>query len=79
MVRRILGFVLLVIAALLLVLELLALKDPVGTKLADDGDPFGNRHQPWWVHALWFAAIGLIGAAGARLARRGRARAPHST
>ncbi len=72
--RRIVGFGLLGIAALLLVLELLALADPVGTKMADDGDPFGNPYQPWWVHALWFVIVALLAGAGGRLARRGRAR-----
>jgi hypothetical protein len=81
-VRRILGFGLLGIAALLLVLELMALADPVGTKLADDSDPFGDPHQPWWFHALWFAIVALLAAAGARLTRRGnvrRDRAPNAT
>jgi hypothetical protein len=70
--RRVVGFGLLGIAALLLAFELLALADPVGTKMADDGDPFGNPYQPWWVHALWFAIIALLAAGGARLARRSR-------
>jgi hypothetical protein len=70
-VRRLVGFALLGLAALLLALELMALADPVGTKLADDGDPFGNPYKPWWVHALWFAFIAVLATAGARLARRG--------
>jgi len=75
-VRRVVGFGLLAIAALLLVFELLALADPVGTKMADDGDPFGNPYQPWWVHAVWFAIVALLAAVGARLSRRSRRHRP---
>jgi hypothetical protein len=71
-VRRVVGLGLIGIAALLLALELMALADPVGTKMSDDGDPFGNPHKPWWVDALWFAIVALLAAAGARLARRRR-------
>ncbi len=34
-------------------IELIALFDPVGTKMADDADPFGNPHIPWYVHAIY--------------------------
>jgi chromate transport protein ChrA len=78
-VRRVLGFGLLGLAALLLFFEVLALVDPVGTKLADDADPFGDPYQPWWVHAVWFAIIALLAAAGARLWRRGRRRRDRAT
>lgn len=77
--RRALGFALLGIAALLLVMELMALADPVGTKMADDGDPFAEPNQPWWSHALWFGAVAVLATFGARLAHRGgadRDRAP---
>lgn len=70
MVRRVLGFALLGIAALLLVFEVIAIVDPVGTKMADDNDPFGNPYKPWWVHAAWLAIIALIATGGVRLARR---------
>jgi MYXO-CTERM domain-containing protein len=70
LLRRLIGFVLLAFALLLLALKLLALADPVGTKMADDGDPFGDPHQPWWVHAIYFAAVALLVAAGVRLIRR---------
>jgi hypothetical protein len=73
-VRRVIGFGLLGIAALLLVSEMMSLADPVGTKAADDGDPFGNPYQPWWVHALWFVIVALLAASGARLVRRGGSR-----
>jgi chromate transport protein ChrA len=78
-VRGLVGLGLLGIASLLLVFELIALADPVGTKLADDGDPYGNPYQPWWVHALWFAVIALLAAAGTRLWRRGRGHRDRST
>jgi hypothetical protein len=35
--------------------EIIALIDPVGTKMADDSDPFGDPYQPWYVHALTLA------------------------
>jgi hypothetical protein len=70
--RRVLGLGLLGIAALLLALELVAVADPAATKMADDGDPFGNPYQPWWFHALWFAIVVLLASAGVRLARQGR-------
>jgi amino acid permease len=38
-----------------LVFEIVALIDPVGSKMADDGDPFGDSYQSWYVHALTFA------------------------
>jgi hypothetical protein len=68
-VRQVFGLILLGFAGLLLVLKLMAMVDPVWTKLADDGDPYGDRYAPWWVHALWFAVIALLAGAGARLAR----------
>ena len=73
--RLVLGLGLVGLAVLLLAVELLALADPVGTKLADDGDPFGNPYAPWWVHLAWFIAIALIAGAGVWLAQsRGRDR-----
>ena len=71
-VRRLIGFGLLGIAVVLLFFEIVALVDPVGTKLSDDGDPFGNPYQPWWVHAIWFLVISLIAWAGFRLDVFGR-------
>lgn len=35
------------------ILEIIALIDPVGTKMSDDSDPFGNPYQPWYVHAAF--------------------------
>ncbi len=34
-------------------LEIIALLDPVGTKMADDADPFGDPYIPWYVHAIY--------------------------
>jgi hypothetical protein len=58
-----------------LALEAVALLDPTGTRLPDDGDPFGGPSQAWWVYAPWFATIAGLAALGLRLARRGRAQA----
>lgn len=67
--RTLLGLLLLTLAGGLLVLELVALADPAQTALATDGDPFAP--PPWYVHALWFAAIGATGWMAALLLRGG--------
>ncbi len=42
-------------------IEIIALIDPVGTKMADDADPFGNPHVPWYQHAIYITfAIGCF-------------------
>lgn len=33
--------------------ELIALLDPVGTKMADDADPFGDPYISWYAHAIY--------------------------
>lgn len=33
--------------------ELIALLDPVGSKMSDDADPFGDPYIPWYVHAIY--------------------------
>jgi hypothetical protein len=33
--------------------EIIALLDPVGTKMADDADPFGDPYIPRYVHAVY--------------------------
>lgn len=38
-------------------LEIVALLDPVGTKMADDSDPFGNPHIPWQQHAAFIIFV----------------------
>lgn len=39
------------LGSLLGLLELIAILDPVGTKMADDSDPFGNPYISWYIHA----------------------------
>ena len=59
-------------ALLLLVAALLALGEvPVGAKMSDDSDPFGDPYQPWYVHASYFA-VSLACASGAWLLLRTR-------
>ena len=67
--RTFIGFALLGLAVFLLLFEVIALVDPVGTKMADDSDPFGPASR-WYVHVAWFAAIAVLGAFGARFLRR---------
>ena len=40
-IRRVLGVILMVIGGIATPVCVLGLMDPVGTKMADDGDPFG--------------------------------------
>ena len=67
--RMVAAILFLVIAAALGILEVLAVVDPVGTKMADDGDPFGNPYVPWTQHAGSVAAIIACVAAAALLLR----------
>jgi hypothetical protein len=62
---------LLLVAALLALGEVYAILDPVGAKMSDDADPFGDPHQPWYVHASNFA-VSLACAGGAWLLLRPR-------
>ena len=48
--RRLLGLVIVLVALIGLFLSIVELLDPVGTKMADDGDPFGPP-EPWYVPA----------------------------
>ena len=62
--RRLLGIALLTLAAVLAMVELIALLDPAGTQLADDGNPFGpppstSSTLPWLLLSLVLAALGL--------------------
>ena len=50
--------------------ELIAVLDPEGTKMADDGYPFGPVAS-WWQHAFMFVAIAGCFAVAWRLLRRG--------
>ena len=71
--RVTMGSLLLLLAAVFLVLELIALADPAGTSLANDADPFGPP-PPWYTHLAWFAVAGSLGFAGVRMIRRRGAR-----
>lgn len=58
------GLFFLGLSFLLGLLESIALLDPVGTKMADDADPFGDYYIPWHVHAFYILLTGcclLIG------------------
>lgn len=72
--KAVLATLLLLLAATVGVLELVALLDPVGTKLADDGDPFGDPRRSWVSHAV-SAALILAPVTGAMLLMRGRKKA----
>lgn len=45
------------IGLLIGLLEIIALIDPVGTKMSDDSDPFGNPYIPWYIHALYIIFV----------------------
>lgn len=47
------------VALVLGVIEVIALINPSGTKMADDGDPFGPP-APWQVHVIWLAVVALL-------------------
>ena len=64
--RAFVGCVLLGLAVLLFGLEIVALVDPVGTKMADDADPFGPP-PPWYSHVVGFAVIALLVALAAKV------------
>ena len=55
--RIIIAIILLLSAGLLSIIELIDIVDPVGSKMADDGDPFGNPHVPWYQHAVFIIII----------------------
>lgn len=67
--RIVAAIVLLVAAGVLGLVEALAVLDPVGTKMADDGDPFGLS-TPLWTHHAGLAAAILGCVAGACLLLR---------
>jgi hypothetical protein len=60
-----------VVGAVLTVIEVIAILDPVGTKMADDGNPFGPV-APWWVHVFWAVVIFGCFLFSFRLLRRGK-------
>lgn len=49
--RIVCAIVMLLGAAVLGLVECMAILDPVGTKMADDADPFGNASIHWTQHA----------------------------
>lgn len=68
------ALLLFLVAGVLGVGELLALVDPAGTKMADDGEPFGVPYSPWYQHAtLVLLAVACV-AIGSRLLRQRDAR-----
>jgi hypothetical protein len=58
------------VAGLLGVVQLIAIIDPVGSKMADDGDPFGNPTIPWYQHAVYALIIVACVVIASRLLRR---------
>lgn len=52
-----LGLILIGIGCLVGLLEIIALIDPVGTKMSDDADPFGNPYIPWYIHACYIIFV----------------------
>jgi hypothetical protein len=63
--RKLAASILFAIAGVLALLELISLIDPVGTKMADDLDPFGDPHITWYQHAAFIlVTIALASIAG---------------
>jgi len=71
--RRALGFLILAIGGLGSIVYGLGYLDPVGAKLADDGDPFGAP-SAWWQGVVGLVICILAAGLGAGLAYRGRPR-----
>jgi hypothetical protein len=61
--RSTFGMLLWGFAAMVLLGEVLALADPVGTQMANDADPFGTP-PGWREHATAFGVIAVLSAAG---------------
>ncbi|MFN7944028.1 MAG: hypothetical protein U0Z53_01530 [Blastocatellia bacterium] len=57
--RLTIGGLALLLGGIALPFELLALIDPVGTKMSDDGDPFGPP-PGWQQHAIYLTVIGCL-------------------
>ena len=71
--RIFIAILLLLVAGLLGIVQLIAIIDPVGTKMADDGDPFGNPYVPWYQHAIFILIIIACVAIASRCLRRKQA------
>ena len=61
--RKLLGALLLIVGVIGVPVALLGLIDPVGLKLADDGDPFGTP-DPWYIAAAILCAYAGSAALG---------------
>jgi hypothetical protein len=68
--KKLIALILFFLAAVIAFFELFALIDPVGLKAADDLDPFGNAHVPWYQHALLMVAILALAFVAWRIIRR---------
>jgi hypothetical protein len=66
------AILLLLFATALGLLELVAIIDPTGTKMADDGDPFGDPNTSWIMHTASVAAISASVVGAVFLLRRRR-------
>jgi len=71
--RLMASILLLLFAGVLGVAQFLAIVDPVGTKMADDGDPFGDPYVPWYQHAVFILIIIACVVVAFRLMRRTQA------
>jgi nicotinamide riboside transporter PnuC len=71
--RIFVAILLFLVAGLLGLLQFIAIIDPVGTKMADDGDPFGNPFTPWYQHAIIALIIVACVVIASRLLRRKQA------
>ena len=71
--RLMASILLLLFAGVLGVVQFLAIVDPVGTKMADDGDPFGDPYVPWYQHAVFILIIIACVVVAFRLMRRTQA------
>ena len=49
-----------VVGLVILIVAMIGLVDPIGTKLADDSDPFGDPGGPWYPLFLIFVSLFFI-------------------
>ena len=63
MARRVVGAVLFIIGVFGAIVAVIDVFDPVGTKMADDGDPFGSP-DPWYVAVAFLGAYGACAVLG---------------
>jgi hypothetical protein len=48
------------VGLIIMLVAITGIIDPVGTKLADDNDPFGDPGGPWYPNFLIFVSLILI-------------------